>query len=145
MLKWFVKRYGIVGLALSAFSFLHWLLPQNFFNAWTMLLIHGTFVTGLIMFFDWICLELEGRSFITSIKTKKDLIFAIKNFLIIGVVLGLLLEIYAHWIGKLWFYTYWGWGWYLVLFIPGFLGYAFFFLESYLAIKAILSKLRGRE
>lgn len=140
MKELFIKYYGPIGLILSAFSFLHWLLPASAFNAWTLFFIHGAFVVGAIMFFDWLCLRLEGNSILTTLKSKKDLIYFLKNFLIMGIIFGFLLELYIHWIGKFWFYTYWGWGWYLIMFIPGFAGYVFFFLESYLGIKAVLSK-----
>lgn len=62
------------------------------------------------------------------------------SFLCIGALSGLLLDGVAQWLGKLWIYPYWNEAFYGGAFVVGFCAYWLATAESYLAVKAILSR-----
>ncbi|WP_155370756.1 hypothetical protein [Catellatospora vulcania] len=55
-----------------------------------------------------------------------------------GTVAGLVLEIVAQWLGRLWYYPWWTTWFYALVLVPGFALYWLFIVESYLAAKAVL-------
>lgn len=66
-----------------------------------------------------------------------------RAFLCIGALSGLLLDGVAQWLGKLWIYPYWNEPFYAGAFIVGFCAYWIATAESYLVVKAILSRWWG--
>lgn len=127
------KGYGgLVGLVLIAVSFLHWYLP---FTNTNVLLFNLLFYAGNVLFFDFLSYELSGNS---PLHSKYRGVRLSLRFLLLGFLFGLILEFYAHWIGKFWYYPYWDLSFYAVVFIPGFAFYAFYLLETYMGTKAVI-------
>jgi len=89
---------------------------------------------GVILICDAITLKLRHKSLINEIiKSKENVI----SFTILSVVSVFILELVAHWLGKLWIYPYWGYITYFLFLIPGFFVYCLLICESYLATKAL--------
>jgi hypothetical protein len=63
------------------------------------------------------------------------------RLLLAGAVSGLVLEVIAQWLGRLWYYPYWTAWFYGLILLPGFAFYWLSIVESYLAAKAVLDAL----
>ncbi|MBI2593008.1 MAG: hypothetical protein HYW37_02590 [Candidatus Colwellbacteria bacterium] len=138
------RFYGLIGLGLIMASFFYWRLPFTNFN---LLIFNSLFLVGNILFFDFLSYELTGSSLFHS---KKRGIKLSSRILFVGIVFGLILEIYAHWLGKLFYFPYWGLGFYLFVLIPGYAFYSLYLIETYLGVKAVIEHFfhkirRGKE
>ncbi len=138
------KLYGFIGLVLITASFLYWRLP---FSNFTLLIFNSLFYLGNILFFDFLSYELTGSSLLHS---KKRGIKLSSRLILVGIIFGLLLEIYAHFLGKLFYYPYWSPAFYILIIIPGYAFYSFYLLETYLGTKAVVKHFfhkirRGKE
>lgn len=127
------KLYGFFGLSLIILSFLYWYLPQRLS---VIAVFHLCFVIGNILLFDFLSYNFSHWSPLHN--TKKTALIA--HFLLIGLIVGSMLEIYTHWIGRFWFYPlirnpfiYVN-----ILFYYGL--YAFYLLETFLGTKAVLER-----
>lgn len=125
--------YGYFGFFLIVISFFYWTL-QPFTNH---LLIYANlaFYIGNILLFDAISYNFAGFSLFHS--TNSFLKF-IMHALLLGGLFGLVIEFYYHWLGKLWYYPYWSFSFYLLIFVPGFTVYCLYMVETYLGVKAVL-------
>lgn len=133
------KLYGLAGLGFIIFSFLYWLLPPQHVSVGIFNII---FYFGNILFFDYLSYTLSGSSILHHKRWKVQ--FG-SQLLLVGLFFALLLEIYAHWIGKFWYYPYWSFSFYLFILVPGFAFYAFYLTETYLGTKAVIRYFfRGR-
>lgn len=116
-----------MGVTLIVVSFSYWFFPGSphllFFNA--------LFYIGNIMFFDFLSQYYAGFSLLQTPDRRKQ-------FLILGAVYGIILELSAHWLGKLWYYPHWDTFYYWVILVPEFAVYTFYLLETFLGTKAVL-------
>lgn len=109
-------------------SFAYWYLPYTntilmFFNA--------LFYLGNILFFDYLSVKFSGYSLLKLAHRRE-------KFIILGLVFGIMLEFFAHWVGKLWYFPHWDTSFYIIILIPGFAFYSFYLIETYLGTKAVL-------
>lgn len=126
------KLYGLVGLGFIIISFLYWFLPLGHVSVG---LFNILFYFGNILFFDYLSYTLGGKSLLHHKRWKVQLA---SQLLLVGFFFALLLELYAHWIGKFWYYPYWSFPFYLFILVPGFAFYAFYLTETYLGTKAVI-------
>lgn len=126
------KFYGFIGLVFIIASFLYWRLPLTNFN---LLIFNSLFYLGNILFFDFLSYHLSGSSLFHS---KVRGIKLSSRLVLVGIVFGLILEIYAHWLGKLFYYPHWSPEFYLFILIPGYAFYALYLIETYLGTKAVV-------
>lgn len=124
-------KHLLYGVLLTAGSFLYWQLPQRHSIVG---LANAAFYMGQVFFFDFLSEQFSGFSLLKRDRHKK-------HFLILGLIFGLLLELYFNWLGKFWHYPYWNLIFYIIIFIPGFAVYAFYLLEVFLGSKAVLEHL----
>lgn len=132
------KYYGLLGLCLIIVSFFYWNLPFTNFYLTTFNFI---FLFGNILLFDFLSYELSGFSFLHSIKNTPKILL---HILLIGSIFSVAIELYAHWFGKFWYYPQWNLLSYSILIMPVLIVYAFYLIESYMGIKAILYYLLKR-
>lgn len=128
------KYYGFAGLGLIIASFLYWYVSYGHF---TLLVFNFLFYSGNILFFDFLSYHFAGFSLLSP---RHRHIRLLVQLLLIGFVFGLMLELYVHWFGKLWYYPFWSFGFYLLIFVPGFAYYSLYLIESYLGTKAVIEK-----
>lgn len=127
------RLYGLVGLAIILFSFLYWYLPSAYLSIGAANLL---FYYGNILFFDYLSYEFSGWS---PLHTRKWRVGLVTQLLLVGLLGGLTLELYAHWLGKFWYYPHWSFTTYFLIFIPGFAFYFFYLFETYLGVKAVIA------
>lgn len=97
------------------------------------------FTLGVILASEGICLRLGAPSLWSLVVADPLLLLYILGA---GAVSGVVMEIVAQWLGKLWVYPYWTAWFYAFLLIPGFAFYWLSIAESYLAVKAVLDRRR---
>ncbi len=134
------KKFWL-GLLLIVVSYLQWLMPKSWF-------MHHHFVAGcaltffVTMFFVGVILLCGGISdkfkgaemFGTARRSRKELVL----FILAAGVSGIVLEVFAQWLGKLWIYPFFlPWIYWIVLF-PGFVFYWVTIVKSYMAAKAVI-------
>ncbi len=93
------------------------------------------FAVGAIVAGEGICSAL-GSTSLWDIVVRDP--FMLLRLLACGVAAGLVLEIVAQWLGRLWYYPWWTTWFYVLVLVPGFALYWLFIVESYLAAKAVL-------
>lgn len=93
------------------------------------------FAVGAIVASEGICNAFGGTS-LWDIIVRDPLMLL--RLLACGAAAGLLLEIIAQWLGRLWYYPWWTPWFYALMLVPGFTLYWLFIVESYLAAKAVL-------
>ncbi|NUR28623.1 MAG: hypothetical protein HOV83_22755, partial [Catenulispora sp.] len=93
------------------------------------------FTVGVILLGEGICQSFDAPSLVRMIV---DDPVALLWLLLGGAVAGLVLELTAQWLGRLWFYPYWTPWFYGLIVLPGFAFYWLSIVESYLAAKAVL-------
>jgi hypothetical protein len=127
------------GLALLFLSYFQFLVPQASINLLVLITAWSLFMLGIVFISEGITLKFKNYSLLkTLFKSKRNLI----SYLALSTLGGILLEIYAQWLGKLWIYPYLNTHLYFLVFTLGFAMYWLMIVESYLAAKAILDKLR---
>jgi hypothetical protein len=62
------------------------------------------------------------------------------RFFLVAAIAGLTLEIFAQWLGKLWYYAYYPTWFYWPALVPSFILYWVMIVETYMAAKALLDK-----
>lgn len=127
------KFYGFIGAGLIALSFVHWYFPLTHLGVG---FAHFLFYLGNILFFDYLSYKFSGWS---PLHARGQKIQLVSQLLLLGLLGGVVLELYAHWFGKLWYYPFWDYPFYLLIFIPGFAFYFFYLLETYLGVKAVFA------
>jgi hypothetical protein len=93
------------------------------------------FAVGAIICGEGICGAFGGTS-LWDLVVRDPLM--VLRLLACGAAAGLVLEIVAQWLGRLWYYPWWTTWFYLLALLPGFALYWLFIVESYLAAKAVL-------
>ena len=96
------------------------------------------FTVGVIVASEGIC-DAAGGPSLWSLAARDA--GTLLRLLACGAVAGLVLEVIAQWLGRLWHYPYWTPWFYALLLLPGFAFYWLSIAESYLAAKAVLDAL----
>ncbi|MCP2328871.1 hypothetical protein HDA40_007378 [Hamadaea flava] len=96
------------------------------------------FTTGVILLGEGICRRLGAPS-LWALAVADPARFA--RVLLAGAAAGLVMELVAEWLGRLWIYPYWTAWLYALIVVPGFAFYWLSIVESYLAVKAILDRI----
>ena len=129
-----MKR-GILGVLIIVISFLTFFIPGVYLNKFSAGFLFFLFGMGVIILSESIISKYANYSLLKKIlASKRNLI----SFIIVSFFGGLLLEIIACFLGKLWIYPYWNFLTYLLLFVPGFAFYWLIICESYLATKSAM-------
>ncbi len=128
-------KFGIVAFAASLVQIF---LPNELVNPTFISLSWFLNWVGLILIGDHITQKLNGKSLRKTIHHSRSNSI---NFIIAGVLGGVLVEGVGQWLGKLWFYPYFSTPEYLFVAIPGFALYMLMIAECYLATKAIIDKI----
>jgi len=95
------------------------------------------FTVGVILVAEGVCHRLGAPS-LGSLATADPVRFV--RVLLAGAAAGLVLEIVAEWLGRLWVYPYWTVWLYALIVVPGFAFYWLSIVDSYLAAKAVLDR-----
>ncbi|NUO59941.1 MAG: hypothetical protein HOV71_16465 [Hamadaea sp.] len=95
------------------------------------------FTTGVILLGEGICGRLGAPS-LWTLAVGDPARFA--RVLLAGAAAGLVMEVVAAWLGRLWSYPYWTVWLYALIVVPGFAFYWLSIVESYLAVKAVLDR-----
>lgn len=130
-------NYGSVGVILVALSFLHWFLPFTLVNISTA---HVLFLTGNIIFFDYISFKFSRYSLLRLIRDSKILL----KWVLCALLFVFLIELYAHWLGKYWYFPLVDVYSYFIVIIPLLVVYTFYLLETYFGIKALVTTFSKR-
>ncbi|MEV0458720.1 hypothetical protein [Catellatospora methionotrophica] len=104
-------------------------------------LCSALFAVGVIVAGGGVCAACGGTS-LWDIAVRDPLMLL--RLLACGTAAGLILEIVAQWLGRLWYYPWWTSWFYALVLIPGFALYWLFIVESYLAAKAALDAVARR-
>ncbi|MEU8080683.1 hypothetical protein AB0B31_35130 [Catellatospora citrea] len=99
------------------------------------------FAFGAIVAGEGVC-QAFGSTSLWDVVVRDPLMLL--RLLACGVVAGLVLEIAAQWLGRLWYYPWWTTWFYALVLVPGFALYWLFIVESYLAAKAVLDAVARR-
>jgi hypothetical protein len=139
-----MNRNFWIGLYLVVLSYFELLIPKSWvaahhfaaggFYAFSL----TCFVFGVIFLSEGIVQKVGGNSLI-SMMVRGSWRHRIRTFAVAAAV-GLILEICAQWIGKLWFYPFYPTWFYWPSLIGSFLLYWVFVVESYMAAKALLDR-----
>jgi hypothetical protein len=143
-----------LGLILIISSYGQVLLPRRLFDDPSFILFGYAFIPanllafamslfalGVIVLSEGACRRFGGVSlFAYAIATPQRLL----RVVLTGAAGGLVLEVIAQWLGKLWFYPYWTTWFYWLTLLPGYAFYWLAIVESYLAAKAVLDHVRRR-
>lgn len=122
----------IFGILLILLSFTHWFLTYSLVN---LTLATFIFMVGNIIFFDSIVNKFTNTSFIKSIiKYPKEIIRSLVCFFVFVFII----EIYAHWLGKYWYFPLMDTTFYFWVEIPLLIIYSLYLLETYQGTKAVL-------
>jgi len=134
-----MKKRLIIGFVLLLISFIQFLFVGISVPPWFILIFIYLFMIGGIAIFDAITLKFYNRS-LTHIltKNKKNLL----KFFLVSIIGTLLIEVIAHWFGKLWIYPSWNYLIYFVFAFTGFVLYWLFIVGSYLSTKAVIDYFR---
>jgi len=93
------------------------------------------FTVGVILASEGVCEVFHGAS-LWRLVTQDP--WMLLRLLACGAAAGLVLEVLAQWLGRLWYYPFWAPWFYGLLLLPGFAFYWLSIVESYLAAKAVL-------
>lgn len=96
------------------------------------------FTVGVIVASEGICDAVGGRS-LWGLATADPMLLL--WLLACGALSGVVMEVVAQWLGRLWYYPYWTPWFYALILVPGFTFYWVSIVESYLAAKAVLDTL----
>ncbi|NUR70503.1 MAG: hypothetical protein HOU81_06765 [Hamadaea sp.] len=94
--------------------------------------------TGVILLGEGICKRLGAPSLWTAAVADPARFVRV---LLGGAAAGLVMEVVAQWLGRLWIYPFWTVWLYALIVVPGFAFYWMSIVESYLAVKAVLDRL----
>jgi hypothetical protein len=136
------------GLVLLAGSYAQLLLPSRLFAppfdaVWGFPVVPGVllavsatlFTLGVILIGEGLCQRFGGPS-LWSLATSDPARFG--RIIVAAAAAGLVMEVVAQWLGRLWRYPYWTVWFYALVVLPGFAFYWLSIAESYLAAKAVL-------
>jgi hypothetical protein len=143
-----MNRKMWVGLLLLAGSYAQLLVPRRLFTEPTvyfygypfvpgnLLAVTATlFTLGVVVLSEGVCQRLGAPS-LWRLVTRDWRIFV--RIIMAAAAAGLVMELFAQWLAKLWVYPYWTLWFYGLVLLPGFVFYWISIVESYLAVKAVL-------
>lgn len=137
-----MKKRLVVGIVLLLISYIQFFIPIKIFKQYLHPFFSLVLMTGFILILDAITYHFYKKSLLSKLLKNRKNIFV---FILITIIGTTFLELFAHWLGKLWIYPYWNFFDYFIFFIPGFIVYWLFICESYLATKSIIDYLhRGK-
>ena len=146
-----MNRNTWIGLLMVAASYGQLLVPKDWaaahhFAAGGFLSV-GVFLfaMGVIFLGEGVSQQFGGKSLIGLARGNG---WNLARFLVVGAATGLLAEIFAQWLGKLWYYPYYPTWFYWPSLVASFLFYWVMIVESYFGVKAVLDryiKWGGRE
>lgn len=129
-----MKKRFLLGILFFSLSYLQLLVPKQYANPIPIVIFFFLFMVGSILICDATTLKLRGKSLINVVlKSRKNII----SFLLVSFIAAFVIELVAHWLGKLWIYPHWGYISYFIFFVPAFFVYWLLICESYLATKTI--------
>jgi hypothetical protein len=99
------------------------------------------FTLGIIILSEGIVQRFDGVSLLSLARGGG---WELARFLLVAAGVGILLEVFGQWLGKLWYYPYYPTWFYWPSFIPSFILYWVTIAESYMAVKAIFDRLIRR-
>lgn len=136
-----IKFY--LGISFFLLSFLQFLLPKEWINAFSLLFCYLLSVLGIVLICESITLRLKNKSLLNELFKAPKNLFA---FIGVSTLGALLLDGLLKWLGKFWVYPSFNINFYLAGFIVGFAIYWLTIVESYLAVKAIVDYLhKGKQ
>ncbi len=122
-----------IGVVLFALSFFPFVAGRS---QSTLVLGNVFFSVGYILVMDAVSFRLGGSSILGSPHPLRHFL----HFSVAGIAAGVLLEGFAQWLGKLWYYPYFSVGSYALWFVGGFVMYSLLVFESYEGIKAVVRR-----
>ncbi|HSX00517.1 MAG TPA: hypothetical protein VLH38_05780 [Patescibacteria group bacterium] len=139
-----------IGVGLLVLSYGQLLVPKNwsvmhhFAAGFILTPCVALFALGVIVLSEGIVERFKGVSLLSLARGDSGKLI---RFLFVAGTVGLLAEIFAQWLGKLWYYAYYPTWFYWPALIPSFIFYWVMIIESYMATKAILDHVikRGGE
>jgi hypothetical protein len=134
-MRWKRCLLVLLGLVLIGVSFLQAFLERGSASIRLLGLSYLFFLIGFILLFEVVTWSIYKNSLLkTILSSRRNIIL----FILVSFVGGLILEVVAHWMGKLWIYPYGNFILYAIFIVPLFIFYWLSIGESYLAIKAII-------
>lgn len=143
-----MNRNFWIGLGLLIASYGAWLVPHDWalahhFQAGFPLSFGVAFFAfGTIFFCEGVVQRLGGQSLMQL--SRGGGVWRALRFFVVAALVGILLEIFAQWLGKLWFYAYYPHWFYWPALVPSFALYWVVITETYMAAKALLDRLIRR-
>jgi len=129
-----------IGLLLVALSYGQLLVPKSWSNThhfaagFILTPCVALFALGVIVLSEGIVQRFNGVSLLGLARGDS---WKLLRFLLVAAGVGLFAEIFAQWLGKLWYYAYYPSWFYWPALVPSFIFYWVMIVESYLASKAI--------
>jgi hypothetical protein len=137
-----------IGLGMMAASYLELLIPkqwmiENHFQAgFPLSFAVALFVFGTIFLCEGIVQKVGGTSLLSL--ARGGGFWKWVRFLVVAAVVGVTLEIFAQWLGHLWYYAYYPEWFYWPALVPSFILYWVLIVETYMAAKALLDRVIKR-
>lgn len=142
-----MNRNFWIGLAMVLASYGQWLVPkdwaaENHFAAGFPLSFGvALFSFGTIFLCEGVVQKLGGASLMSLARGGG---WKFVRFFVVAALVGVIVEIFAQWLGKLWYYAYYPTWFYWPSLVPSFILYWVLIVESYMAAKAVLDRLIRR-
>lgn len=113
-----------------------WALTHHFLAGFPLSAAVGFFAFGAIFVGEGLCERFGGVSLIGLARGGGARRFV--RFFLVAAIVGLTLEIFAQWLGKLWYYAYYPTWFYWPALVPSFVLYWVMITETYMGAKAVL-------
>jgi hypothetical protein len=112
-----------------------WALDNHFAAGFPYSFAVAFFAFGVVVLSEGIVQKFGGVSLLGLARGSR---WKFIRFFLVAAVVGLILEVFAQWLGKLWYYAYYPNWFYWPALVPSFMLYWVMIVESYMAVKAVL-------